>query len=414
VQHASGRPRTKQLTQEFQITSNFDGPFNYVAGVYYLYERSAYTPFSVYGGFTTPPGLALDGDGTVEVKSFAPYFQFDYAFSDKWSLTTGLRYTIEEKDLVSNFVGIGVLGNNGHVEGDFLFPIFPGGPASADNKVDFEEFTPKVTLSYRPNEENMIYLTYARGFKSGGLNLPAFTPTIDAVEPEILDDIEMGWKYESNNIRFNAAAFYYDYKDLQIQITDQLSGGTRVQNAASAEILGFEGDLTWLLTDAFEVGAGVGYTDSEYQDFIGDAYIPCGLLTPATTPAGQCGGGLGLALVTGDLSGNVLTNAPKFSGFLRAQYTATLGNMGELLFSGVLNRRSKAYFDVASLYEDEARTTLSARIAWTDPSDRFSIALSGENLTDKKYHLFNSPQGNGGWSIQAPPRRILLQGSVKF
>lgn len=451
-QHGFGRPRTKQFTQELQIASDNSGPLRYVAGLYYLKERSGYY-FSVLGtglelGPGAFPGRALGGDGNLKVRSFAPYVQADYDITDKFMVTVGARYTWERKKLISNVLRIGPATNSG----------FPSDTLTSDRPVDptaynlalpqcitgtaavapatgcvgfqgvkFNEFTPKLTLTYRPNDDLMVYATYAKGFKSGGLNLPAFG-AVDRVDPEKLDDFEAGFKYQSGNIRFNGAAFYYKYKGLQIQLTDQNSGGTRVQNAASADVKGLEADLTWVASSQFEFGAGAGYTDSKYKKFVGDAYFSCAQVPglSATTPVEVTGknaaiagcaanGGLGLALVSGrNLSGNRLVNAPKFSGYVRGQFTQPLGDIGQLMLSAIVNTRSKAFFDPAGLYEDKSRTLVSGRVGWESADERYMLAVYGENLTGKKFYLNRSPQGTGGWQIQAPPRQIYVTAGVKF
>lgn len=425
IQNGANKLFTRQFTQELQVASNDTGPLTYVGGVYYLRETSG-SFFTVYGegldqslGF---PGASLGGDGRQRAESIAPYVQLDWKATDRLTVTAGARYTWESKKLLSNFVVAGPVGPDG-------FPIesLSSRTQVPDAKRKFNEFTPKLTLSYELADRMMVYATYARGFKSGGLNLPAFGP-VDSVDSESLDDFEVGWKMDVGNIRFNGSAFWYKYKDLQIQITDQTTGGTRVVNAAKADIKGLEADITWVPTDQFEFGAGGGYLDHKYKDFIGDAYIPCGEVpgisagTPAEVDgkaaaqaacAGQ--GGLGLALVGGrTLSGNSLVNAPKFSGYVRGQYTQPLGEMGQIRLSSIVNYRTKAYFDVANRFVDKKRALVSANITWTSADERYLISVYGENLTGKKYSLINQPQATGGWHVQAPPRQIYVKAGVYF
>ncbi|MET0546733.1 MAG: TonB-dependent receptor [Caulobacterales bacterium] len=467
IQGSCGRPHTRQITQEFQIASPADQRFRYVAGLYYLYERSDYD-FRVSGsaidagfgglasafGLNAPLVFANESEG-VSTDSYAPYAQIDYDFTDQLTLTLGARYTHEKKVNQGNVGGIGEMTPNGFLrDGTFVgSPLFALGLSPtpfcvADGETLCEElkesltskkFTPKATISYKPNDDLMVYATASRGVKSGGFNLPAFG-AVDAVQPETLDDFEVGWKYQAGAIRFNGAAFYYDYKDLQIQITDQTTGGTRVKNAAGAEVMGVEGDLTWVPNDAWEFGLGGGYLDTKYKNFIGDAYTPCadvpGLSadTPeeiagkaaaifacaptAVNPTGT--NGLGLALVGGrDLSGNKLVNAPKVSGYLRSTYTVQLADMGagdsgRLQFSSILSYRAKAYFDPANNFEDKDRVLLSARAQWFSADDKLSLAVYGENLTGKKYFVSRPAQSTGGWQTPAAPTQVFVQLSAKF
>jgi len=448
LQPASGKPQTKQWTEEIQLASSVGGPLKYVIGGYYLHERSQYA-FTVYGSgiaggfgplFPQLTDPVFMGFGQITAESYAPFAQVDYDFTDQLSLSVGARYTWETKKLIFNYGGLG------EVDRDTGFPIegtfirAPFGPCTATvttaceaprDTAKVKKFTPKVTLSYRPIDDLMLYATFSRGFKSGGLNLPSFG-AVDKVRPEVLDDYEVGFKYQRGNVRFNGAGFYYDYKDLQIQLTDQTTGGTRVKNAAGARIWGLEGDLTWLPTSAIELGVGGGYLNSKYKNFVGDAYLSCAdiLSRPAPAPGATdpssigftqaragctAQGGLGLGLVGGqNLSGRKLVNAPEFSGYFRAAYTADLGGSGSLKFSTVMNYRTTAYFDPANLFEDKNRFTLSGRIQYTSADERRYVALWGENLTNVDYLSVKSPQSAGGWRVAAPPRQIYVTAGINF
>jgi iron complex outermembrane receptor protein len=269
----------------------------------------------------------------------------------------------------------------------------------------------------------MLYATYSRGFKSGGLNLPAFA-FVDTVDPEVLDDYEIGWKTQFGNIRWNGAAFYYDYKDLQISITDQTTGGTRIKNAAAAKVKGIESDITWAPSSQFEFGLGGSYLDTKYKNFIGDAYITCGNVPAlddsvsgkAAAIASCTGqGGLGLALVGGlDLSGRKLVNAPKWTGYARAQFTQEVDGIGKFTLGGVANYRSTAYFDSANFYDDPSRWLFSAKATWTSPDEHYFASVSGENLSNKKYNTIKSPQNLGGWRVSGAPRWVYFTVGVKL
>lgn len=444
VQPAAGKPKTTQFTQELQVTSNSGNAINYVAGIYYLRERSQYA-FTVFGSaisggfgplfpqFTDPVFM---GFGGIEAQSFGPFAQLEYELTDRLKLTAGGRYTYERKKLRFNYGGLGQVdrATGFPVPGTFIRAPFGACSAVITSACEAEEdlnivrkFTPKVTLSFTPIDPLMVYATFSRGFKSGGFNLPSFG-AVDSVQPEILDDYEVGFKFQEGPIRFNGAAFYYDYKDLQIQLTDQTTGGTRVKNAAGARIWGVEADLTWAVSSNFEFGAGGGYLDSKYKNFVGDAYVPCGQVaglpesTPEETVGKQAGlaacaaqGGLGLALVGGQsLSGNRLVNAPKFSGYLRGAYTLPVDGVGTFQLSSILNYRTVAYFDPANRFPDRKRALLSARVQWTSENERYYLALWGENLTDKKYDYSQPAQANGGWRTPAPPRQIYVTAGLNF
>jgi len=415
-QHGAADGDTQQVTQEFQITSDGTGPLSYIAGLYYLNEKAKYA-FYVSGlaidgqiGFTD---AAFGAESEVQTQSFAPYLQVDYDFSEDWTLTLGARYTWEEKTLERNDIYVGTLRNDGFVD-----TVLSETQITAPD-LSFERFTPKVTLSYQATDEMMMYITYANGFKSGGFSTPAFGP-VDSVDEETLDDVEGGIKYETDQLRLNLAAYYYLYDDLQVQLVDSRTGASRVQNSGEAQLYGLEFDVTWIPAPDFEVGVGAAYSHARFDKFEGDVFYPCSSL-PTTAPpiavetcVGQ--GGLGLTPVPGlNLKDNSLPNAPDYSGYVRANYRAELGeSLGSMIFSGILSYRSKAYFDAGNRFEDEAREDLALRVEWRSPDEQYWIAVFGTNLTDTERFMSITPQGTGGFTVARPPRQMFVQAGVRF
>ena len=435
--YSCGKPYTRQFTQEFLVTSNGSSPLRYVAGLFYLNEKSEY-PLSTSGlgidGFSSQFGINITGstwfgNGDVRTHSLAPFAQIDWDFAERWSATIGARYTWEKKTLLGNAGGYALAGADGFPQ-DGTQMVAPFGPCSALNggflcgegqrSIKSNQFTPKFTLSFKSSDEALLYVTVARGFKSGGFNLPSASfGAVDEVRPETLDDVELGWKYQSGPVRFNGSAFAYNYKDLQVQFVGA-NGGSRLENAASAKLYGVEADLAWALNEGFELGAGAGYLHSKYQKFIGGAFADnvasaacaAAIATPSPADDVAC---VGLSqLGNQDLSGKRLTNAPRYTGYLKGQYTHPLRNNGKLQLSAILNFRSEAYFDAANLFADKQRSLLSAKASWSTTNDRFQVSLIGENLTGKEYDGIKSPQSTGGFRTPAPPRQIFLQAGVKF
>lgn len=406
--------RTEDFSQEAQIVSNNTGRYTYVGGLFYLHEH-AHDIFRVFGtsirgafglptnvpnvGFYPDDPVSLGGDGIVDTDSVAPYGQASYTppiLSDKLTLTAGLRYTWERKELTQN--------------DGFATGILPGGQVlttytqTGTKATDFDKWTPKVTLDYTPIDSTMVYFTFSQGFKSGGYNLPAFGKA-DSVKPETLTAYEVGWKTELlRRVRFNGAGFYYDYKDLVVQRTDQATGGTRVENAAGAEIYGMEGDLIVKATQRLELGGGAGWLHTKFKDYIGDAYVEC-----VTNPtAGGCGPGgqgpLGFGILKEDLSGNNLPNAPEFTGYLRAQYDQPLPEgYGHVVLNSLVNFTTKSYYNGENTVQESDRTLLSANITWLMKGDRYFISLLGDNLLSDRYNTMKTPQGTGGWHVPGSP-----------
>jgi iron complex outermembrane receptor protein len=403
---------TRSFSQEFQAVSNNTGPLEWVAGLYYIHEEARHR-FTTYGlaidaAFGVPSGPRvgeMDGgvefgsNAKVDIDSFAPYFQATYSFSPAWDLTLGARYTIEEKKLKYHQVFANGLGPDPLILVD-----------EPERKVDFEEFTPKATVSFKPYDGLMFYATYSRGFKSGGFNSVAFA-VADAVDPEKLNAYELGWKSETDRMRFNGAAFYYDYKDLTVQYVDPNTGGNVTENAANAEIYGFEADLTFAVTSRFELGAGVGYLHSKYEGYVGDRLVLAATLPACQTDPAAC---LGFVPVQTDFTGNSLTVAPEFSGYIRAQYDQPLGELGNLVFNVVANYTDEFYWDAANDVREPSKTLVSAAATWTSSDDRYELSVFGDNLLDKKYTIAKVMTSEGGFYSPALPRTWGVRASVYF
>ncbi|MET0658867.1 MAG: TonB-dependent receptor [Steroidobacteraceae bacterium] len=403
---------TRSFSQEFQAVSNASGPIEWIAGLYYIHEEARHK-FGIFGAamdatFGVPSGPRvgeLDGgvvfgsDAKVETDSFAPYVQATYAFNPMWDLTLGARYTIEDKKLKYHEVFVTGVGPD-----PLILVDEPG------RKVDFEEFTPKATVSFKPHDGLMFYGTYSRGFKSGGFNSVAFV-VADAVQPEQLNAYELGWKSQTDRMRFNGAAFYYDYKDLTVQHVDPNSGANVTENAANAELYGLEADITFAASSQLEFGAGAGYLHSKYKGYVGDRLV-LGATTPAcqTNPA-AC---VGFVPVQTDFSGNPLTVAPEFTGYVRAQYDQPLGDLGALALSAIVNYTDEFFWDAAGDVREPSKTLLSAAATWSSSDERYEVGVFGDNLLDEKYTTAKVLTAQGGFYSPALPRTWGLRAGVHF
>ena len=213
---------TEQLTQELRLASTGDGPLQWIAGLYYLDEDKD-------GGL----GLVREG-GAASLRTFnifaendtqawAAFGEVTYDLSDRLTLTAGLRYSDEEKDDYNelNFVlvtpdnpadqvQLGLLGNINYPSCAGLCPF----QTRTDSK-SWDDVTPKLGIEFQQSDNVMLYASYTEGFKSGGYN--DYQPTNTVYDQETIKSFEVGAKTDwmDGTVRFNAAAFLYDYEDLQ-------------------------------------------------------------------------------------------------------------------------------------------------------------------------------------------------------
>ena len=179
-----------------------------------------------------------------ENKSYALFGQMTYNITDRFSLTGGLRYTWDDKRLRQT---------------------------SAFNRNlsrDFSEFTYSATADY-DLDDVLFYARIASGYKAGGFNARSANEGFD---PETITSYEAGLKSElfDNTVRFNLAAFYAEYTDVQIQqFLAGTGGATSVTvNAGSATYQGVEAEVVAVPVTGLTLSGSIGYVDRDYQEFL--------------------------------------------------------------------------------------------------------------------------------------------------
>jgi iron complex outermembrane receptor protein len=377
--------RNSQTSQEFQALYKSD-KINGIIGYYYLGAKAS-TGFDVLL-FTTLPGLDAYTKGDVRTETHSIYGDFTYDFTPQISLSLGGRYTWDNRNAFvfkANYLG-GVTSEFG---GN---PIPLGAPATNfRGGAHFKKFTPRVSVSYKPNDANMLYASFSEGFKGGGFD-PRGSGSLapdtnhDGVrsyqeiynyllfKPETVKSYEIGWKSSlfDHRLSFAADGFYSDYNDVQIPgSVGQVVNGIQTfvgitTNAAKAHIKGAELETTaQILRDFAGIGSTLtfngtlGYIDPKYKTFIGPTGVDVSnVRTFQNTPHWTLSGTLGTGLPVGP---------------------------GKLTASGTVSYRSLTHqFETPSPFLDQPGYTLfDADIVYT--YGRYSIGVHGKNLFDKQY-----------------------------
>lgn len=355
----------RTFTQEILLTSKPGPRLQYTAGLFYLFNSDNYQTF-VDNGVSAGFDRTRLGGSDAPTRSYAAFFDATYEINDRLFLTGGIRYA---KDTIKNaYYNLGT---------DEVFV-----PDQSSDSV-----TPRVVLRYKPTDNSSIYASYAKGYKAaivdvGGScqNPPAFQ--CNSVDPEDVDAFEIGYKLDGP-FRLEAAAFYYDYSDLQVSLfTD---GRAEIINAAKAEIYGLEVALGADLGGGFSFNVGGAYVHGRYTDFPGaPVYFPCAELGPDVIQACAANGLAFLALRV-DLEDVDMQRTPEFTGNIGARYeTVVMG--GDFSLSGNLYYTSEFFFGPSGTqFRGGDYETLSLRSEWRDPTDSYFIAVFGNNLTDKRY-----------------------------
>ncbi len=308
----------REWTGEAHIDSSFDGMFNFLLGGIYLDEKvrdnSYYvTSFGLDYAAGLLPALAKAGgaipaaapdilfgtpyyrndENTFRLKSWGVFGETYFDFTDKLKLTLGLRYNHDNKYLKARTTYL--VDSNGD---NPLLPYgatnldqalnyaaldydasTPGIQSFAEHEVTFKRLTGRAVLDYKITPDNLIYISYSRGYKSGGINpplSPIFAVPI-SFEPEKVDAFEIGSKntFLDGALRLNLTGFYYKYGNLQLA---RIVARTAVNDNVNAKIYGFEAEAVISPVPEFVVNANFSYLHTEVSDdkFLANPRDPSG------------------------------------------------------------------------------------------------------------------------------------------
>ena len=341
-----------QFSQEFTLTSNFDGPTNFVAGLFFFNED-----------VQLDSTFVLDFALGVETEAAAIFGQVTHELTDTITLTAGGRYTDETKELDAANLTLGP-------------PLFVRAESA-----DFENFTYNVSLQNQFTDNVMGYVSFATGFKSGGWSPDCFSPAacFQPVEEETVETFEAGVRstLAGGSLRLNATYFFNNYEGLQIGATVPGLGFTRF-NVDETVIRGVEFEANWAVTNAFDVFAVLGLLDGEYTSV--DINQAGGL----TNSGAACPFGTVTIACALDLE---LKNAPSYKGTIGFLHTSAFAN-GELTLGGDISFEDESWSLVAN-GPPHALTNpdllVNGRIAYQPDNRPWRLALWGRNLTDEEY-----------------------------
>jgi iron complex outermembrane recepter protein len=364
----------EQISQELRLSSTFDGPFNFIAGLYYLDEKVDVTSTFEFFGNGTITRQAYRQDA----RSYAGFVQTYVEFTDTLKLNAGIRYTRDERDFnlnARNETSSSLLRRQTPAGATIVSQQIP----AQDRTANFNRVTGRIGLDFQPTRDALIYGYVARGYKAGGYNGGATASPfqLEPVRPEELTAYELGFKTEwfDRKLRVNGAAFYYDYKDLQVFTVVNaaqfpgVSGVLQVlANAANADIKGAELEVVAAPIDGLQLSVAAAYLDATYQNFF----------------VAQS------ASVIEDRSGSRLIGAPKFDLTASAQYNAPT-SFGSLTFRGELIRKGSRYYDTQQndplSFVAPAYTLGNVSLIAANADDTLKLRLFIDNVSDERYFV---------------------------
>lgn len=350
--------------QEVTFTSVQMGALSYIAGANYYHDHSAINPLTIVGF-----GKLYDGSKTDAYGIFA---EATLQASSRLKAIAGVRYSGERK--IYN--------------GGLPTPIFRVG------KKSFHDVSPRASVVYELADRTNAYFTYSHGFKSGLFSAFSFSPI--PVRPETLSAFEVGLKTASRRFSANVAVFYYDYKDLQVAVLRNQVDLPETQNAASARLIGVEGDATVRLTEGLTLRAGLSWLpDAKYLKYPDAA---------ANVPTGQGGN----QSVSVNASGFRMSRAPKFTANANIEYARSLPG-GNLTFNISTFYTDSFNMELLGRIKQSSYVTLNSSMFWSPHDSHFKFGIYGKNLTNERNIYQLTTFGPSGDEINyALPREVGL------
>ena len=343
-------------SHEIRFTSADDQRLRWIGGVYFLdTERSLAT----IGGFdfapTTPTFDRSQFSGIAFVNLFedndneawAAFGQLEYDINDTTELTLGLRYDRDERN------------HNGAVIGT---------PVTTQRSRTFSDVQPRIVLTKRWSEDALTYLSYSRGFRSGGFNGPAVAS--QPFEEETLDNFEAGLKstWLDNTVQVNGALFYAQSDNFQFFFVDLITASQVISNIDEVEMLGFELEIQTLIKEGWTAYGTLGITDSEIEKSV-------------ARPQDE---------------GNRTPKNQKFSFNVGTQYVFPINSNLDGRIRVDYERRGRKYWHPDNQNSMNPFGLLNLRFGLE--AERWSVTAWGKNVTDTEYwHDYNAAAFSGAF-----------------
>ncbi len=383
----------KAFSQEVRLASPDDGrKFNWMVGGY-LIDTTRFistgnmidTGRGVFPVYRTPstnpinPQFSYLADGQ-ENFAWAGFVNAGYEFSDKLRVDASLRYDRDRRRQTT-------------LTPQSFLPVVPGVPQARSGEVRtavFDDWQPKITLTYEPTSDLTIYGGYSRGFRSGGFNqtgvgaearAAAIVGVGDIFQAETADTYELGAKAQVGPVRLAAAAYTTKSQNSYFFVFLAQSSTQNLGNIPETRLNGFEIEATAEVAPHLNVNAALGVTDSEIKAF------------PDRTVIGN--------------------KAPQISSYtvnLGAQYAGPISDHLDGLLRIDYRRLGKTWWEPFNTTVRNPVDVVDARAGVT-LENGIAITAFAQNLFDETYNAEFSP---GGFVFRARPARYGIEVSYKF
>lgn len=362
-------------TNELRFNSVKSSPnqaFDWSAGIFQFTQKSPTKQATVFGNDAGLFGVPDKNFSIISINNgdnngLAAYGHMSYKVNDKVSVNGGMRIDRENRQLT--------IGSEYEKQPRPAFPVMK----DTTGKSSYGAFSPKLGIQYQLNANELMYLSFSRGFRSGGLTSISSDPSqipLSAYNPEFSNMFEAGFKGQDKNkhIRYAVAFFYNNVQDIQTPFLLLPDAVTIIQNAGKMNALGLEAELEVLLTKGLTLQYNGGITNAEYKTLA------------AVSNGNQV-----------DLSGNKQVFTPSSTNYLSTQYQTTIGKH-EWMIRLEYSHTGRQFFDLANKIEQKAYGLLNFKTGIR--TKHFDISIWGRNLTGTKY--INYAYDFGAANLGAP------------
>lgn len=361
-----GKPwnKVKVYTQEFKFSSAaaLRSPFKWTAGAYLFYQDNPVKQATRFGNDAALVGAQDKNFSLINTlngtsRGVALFGQAAYKINGKLDVTAGLRYDYEHKKQ-------DILGEYQHDPNPN--PAFDY-RSDTSAKVGFHAVSPKLSLGYRASAASLLFLSYSRGYRAGGLTSLSADPSQPALysfKPEYSNNIEAGVKNTllQNKLLINVTAFYTTVNDAQVPTLVLPAAVVITRNTGKLTSKGIELELAATPANGLELAYSFGYNQAKYTSL----------------KLAQNGAEV-------NLQGKYQLFTPDITSLLAVQYGIGLNNAGtnRLVLRGEWKYLGRQYFDLSNTIRQSAYSLLNTRFGFE--AKPFSIMLWGRNLAGKKY-----------------------------
>lgn len=308
------------------------------------------------------PGETSVIDVVQDTRSSALFGSMDWKLGERYTLTTGLRYTREQRHYVGGTTWS--VDIDGQINDTFI-----------DATIKDRNWSWKLGLNYAPDRSSLLYINASRGTKSGGFfsGVTTAQAQLEPYKPEQLTALEIGGKLQGP-LTLNASLFYYDYQDVQTFKRSNTAPVQFIGNVDEARSYGLDAEAVWRGWDGWTLQAGLGALRTRLGGFDGPpkaAAVPGGAPQPNPIPAG-----------------NKLANAPELTTNLLARYEFPLfGDSLSLALQVDAHYADEVFKEATNdpLIKQEAYWLYNARASLLPAARNWDLSLWGRNLGDERY-----------------------------